>query len=129
MKELSSSPSHPVALSPSHAYPWQSPQHDLAEARRLIEWLKAEADRSEGRPCSLADLLNNIGWSELLIQQAGRASDPVVTLTRALAAAEAVHKIAKPATNFLIKPNPPKKKQDLKGTGKVIRKGARHAYR
>lgn len=58
-----------------------------AEARRTVEWLEAEAARLAGHPHVLAQLFSNVGWSQLLMLEAGQPSDPVPALTRALSEA------------------------------------------
>ncbi len=60
-----------------------------AEARELIEQLRPTADLLAENPCGRAKLFNNIGWSELLMREAGRPVDPVPSLSQALAAARA----------------------------------------
>ncbi|MCB9727280.1 MAG: CHAT domain-containing protein [Deltaproteobacteria bacterium] len=54
------------------------------EAGRILEGLAGEASASED-PCQRATLLTNLGWTRLLLGEAGRQSEPLPVLEEALA--------------------------------------------
>ncbi len=58
------------------------------QARELLSRLRQEADGGGIEGCGLADLLNDVGWSELLMLEAGLDVDPVPALRQARLALE-----------------------------------------